>query len=206
MNIVLATKNLHKLREIQEIFQGLPFHFLSLAEFKDAPSVTEDGTSFEENAIKKAQSAASFTREISLADDSGLEVDALQEAPGIYSARFAGENATDEENNLKVLALLKNLPPEKRKARYRCVMALATPEKRVHITEGICEGLITKTPQGKNGFGYDPIFFYPPFGKTFGQTDPILKNKVSHRFQALENIKPFLNLYFSNPSFSQEQR
>ncbi|MBI1883485.1 MAG: non-canonical purine NTP pyrophosphatase [Chlamydiae bacterium] len=150
MNIVLATKNLHKLREIQEIFQGLPFHFLSLAEFKDAPSVTEDGTSFEENAIKKAQSAASFTREISLADDSGLEVDALQEAPGIYSARFAGENATDEENNLKVLALLKNLPPEKRKARYRCVMALATPEKRVHITEGICEGLITNSPKNRD--------------------------------------------------------
>jgi XTP/dITP diphosphohydrolase len=127
-----------------------------------------------------------------LADDSGIEVDYLKGAPGIYSARFAGENATDEENNSELLKLLENVSFERRTARYRCVMAVATPLGIVQTAEGTCEGKIASASEGKNGFGYDPLFFYPPFGQTFGQTDPNEKNKVSHRYHALQKIRPIL--------------
>lgn len=192
MQVILATRNIHKVREICKIFEDLPIHFISLSEFPDSPLIEEDGHTFKENAIKKALNIAQVLGEICLADDSGIEVDHLHGAPGIYSARFAGENATDEENNRKLLQLLESVPFEKRRARYRCVMAVSTPKGKIQSTQGTCEGLIALESIGKNGFGYDPLFFYPPFQKTFGLTDPIEKNKVSHRYQALCDMKPFL--------------
>lgn len=191
-SIVLATRNLHKIEEIEDIFKDFPIQFLSLSDFQNVPKVIEDGKSFEENAIKKAVQIARWTKKVSLADDSGIEVDFLKGAPGIYSARFAGESATDDQNNQKILEFLTRVPHEKRTARYRCVIAIANAEGKVQMTEGICEGFITTKLQGKKGFGYDPLFFYPPFRKTFGETSPEEKNKVSHRCKALESIKPIL--------------
>lgn len=190
--IVLATRNAHKVREIQEIFSGLPIQFISLAAFPQAPEVVEDGRSFQENAVKKASQIAAALGKICLADDSGIEVDALHGAPGIYSARFSGSNATDESNNQKLIKLLEKVPPALRTARYRCVMAAATPDGDVHTEEGVCEGQISLKPSGKNGFGYDPFFYYPPLKKTFGDTSPEIKNKLSHRYYALVKIKPVL--------------
>lgn len=192
MKIVLATRNLHKVREIQEIFSGLPVTFISVSEFKNAPEVVEDGMSFEENAIKKALAISQFTNQFALADDSGIEVDFLNAKPGIHSARFAGDTATDDENNKKLLQLLENIPWNKRSARYRCVMALASPDSRVQTAEGTCEGMIALKPEGQNGFGYDPLFYYPPLGKTLGLVDAEVKNKFSHRYHALEGIKLFI--------------
>lgn len=192
LEVVLATRNRYKISEIKEIFAGLPMRFLSLADVSGAPVIAEDGKSFEENAVKKALGIAQWSGKLALADDSGIEVEVLSNDPGIYSARFAGEKATDEENNQKLLDLLKIVPFEKRKARYRCVMAVATPDGATRTAEGTCEGFIAFEPMGENGFGYDPLFFYPPFGITFGQTEPDLKNKVSHRCHALQTIKPVL--------------
>lgn len=189
---VVATRNEHKLREIRQIFYALPVECVSLSTFPDAPKIHEDGQTFEENAIKKALGIAQYTGKPCLADDSGIEVDHLKGEPGIYSARYAGENATDEENNRKLLQLLKDVPLATRNARYRCVMALAMPDGKIRTTEGTCDGLITVEPSGNNGFGYDPIFYYPPFGKTFGLTDSVSKNRVSHRYQALQKMKPII--------------
>ncbi|MBI1871138.1 MAG: XTP/dITP diphosphatase [Chlamydiae bacterium] len=191
--LLLATRNLHKIREIEEIFVELPILFLTLKDFPQTPEIIEDGKSFKENALKKALSLAQWSGKTCLADDSGIEVDFLNGAPGIYSARFAGEKASDEENNEKLLRLLREVPLVQRTARYQCVMALATPKGKTHTEQGTCEGLITSGPKGKGGFGYDPVFFYPPFKKTFGETDPVLKDKVSHRYHALEKIKPLLS-------------
>ncbi|MDP3980026.1 MAG: XTP/dITP diphosphatase [Chlamydiota bacterium] len=190
--VVLATCNTHKVREIKEIFQEWDINFLDLNQWPDAPDIIEDGTTFGENAIKKATAIAQHTGLISLADDSGIEVDYLNGAPGIYSARFSGEKATDEENNNKLLVSLQDVPKEKRTARYRCVIAIATPLGEVKTAEGICEGLIATKPVGSNGFGYDPIFYYPPLTQTFGITAPQVKNKLSHRYYALMNIKALL--------------
>ncbi len=196
--ILLATHNSHKIREIRKIFQHLPIQFLSLADFKNPPHVIEDGKTFKKNALKKAVQIAQWSRKISLADDSGIEVDALHGAPGIYSARFAGEKATDEENNIKLLEQLKNTPFEKRTARYQCVMAIATPDSFIQTTQGTCEGYIVLQPDGKEGFGYDPLFYYPPFQKTFGNTPPDQKNQVSHRFHALQKLEPILEKIINN--------
>jgi XTP/dITP diphosphohydrolase len=191
-DVVLATLNQHKIKEIKEIFQDLPIQFISLKDFVHPPTIVEDGKSFQENAIKKAQGLAKWTGKNCLADDSGIEVDYLKGAPGIYSARFSGENATDEENNIKLLEALKHVPFDQRKARYRCVMAIATPAGIVKTEEGTCEGVIVLTPKGTNGFGYDPLFYYPSLGMTFGELEPHLKNKLSHRYYALQKIKPTL--------------
>ena len=188
--IVLATTNRHKVREIQEIFSNLSITFLSLEQFPKMPKIIEDGKTFEENAVKKASLVSQYTGQIALADDSGIAVDFLDGAPGIYSARFAGEEASDEENNSKLMTLLAQVPDEKRRAVYHCVVAVTTPEGKCLTSEGICEGKIAIKPSGKQGFGYDPIFYYPPFQKTFGNTPPLDKNKVSHRFQALILMKP----------------
>jgi len=198
--VVLATRNAHKVREIQNIFSELPVRFLSLAAFPNAPEVVEDGRTFRENAVKKAFQISAYLQKICLADDSGLEVDALHGAPGVYSARFSGPNATDESNNQKLIKFLEKTEPSRRTARYRCVMALATPEGEVYSEEGICEGLISLKPSGKNGFGYDPFFYYPPLKKTFGDTSPEIKNKHSHRYSALLKIKPVLQRILEIPS------
>jgi XTP/dITP diphosphohydrolase len=194
--VVLATRNANKVKEITAIFADTPVQFVSLEEFPGAPDVIEDGETLEDNARKKAYEIAKFTGEIALADDSGLEVDYLDGAPGVFSARFAGNNCSYADNNNKLLKLLKGVPTTHRKARFRCVMALALPVGATRTVEGRLDGYITDRLRGTDGFGYDPVFLVPEHGKTLAEMGPILKNSLSHRFKALDAMKPILlNLY-----------
>ncbi len=163
----------------------------------------EDGKSFQENALKKAREIAQFTGEIALADDSGLEVDALGGRPGIYSSRFAGEDADDERNIEKVLELLKNTPEEKRTASFRCVLVLCDPAGGYKAFEGKWNGRISEIRQGDSGFGYDPIFYLPEAGKTVAELSTEEKNRRSHRAQALQALKEYLR---KNPIHDRKQR
>lgn len=190
--IVVATTNRGKLREIEEFLAPLGLSVASLAEYPGFPEIEEDGASFEENAVKKAKLTAAFTGEIALADDSGLEVDYLGGAPGVRSARFAGEPKNDAANNAKLLELLAGVPWEKRTARFRCVIAVATPDGEIATAEGTAEGYILTSPRGSGGFGYDPLFYFPEYGKTFAELPPEVKNQVSHRGRALAKIKEIL--------------
>lgn len=169
---------------------GLNLH--TLADYKEIPDIIEDGRSFFENALKKAKTVAGLTGHTALADDSGLEVDALEGAPGIYSARYAGEVATDALNNAKLLAELKGVPPEKRVAAFRCVLVLYHPDGRYESFEGRWQGYIAETPAGTGGFGYDPIFYLPDMGVTVSQLPEEIKNSLSHRAQAIEKLKKYL--------------
>lgn len=185
MKLVLATRNRGKIREMSELLSPVGVEVLSLDSFPGVPEVEEDGDTFQANAVKKAMSVSLHTGEIALADDSGLEVDYLGGAPGVHSARFAGEGRDDRENNEKLLRLMRNVPPEKRSARFKCVVALATPEGQLYTAEGACEGVIGAEPRGEEGFGYDPLFVVPEYGKTFAQLDLQTKNRISHRGRAL---------------------
>jgi XTP/dITP diphosphohydrolase len=187
--MVVATRNQGKRREIEQILGDLPVELIGLEKFPGCPAIVEDGNSFEENATKKALVVADFTRMHAMGEDSGIEVDALGGLPGIYSARFAGQNASDEENNRLLLEKLRDVPPDKRSARYRCAIAIAEPGRLLFTVEGECPGIITRQPVGSNGFGYDPIFCFPLEGKTFGQLSVSMKNQVSHRFRALCQLK-----------------
>lgn len=192
--LVVATKNPGKLREIREIL-GSEVTLLSLADFPDVGEIVEDGSTFEANAIKKALAVATHTGHVSLADDSGLEVDALDGAPGVYSARFAGEKATDEQNNRKLLRLLENTPDEQRTARFRCAIAVGGPEGSVQTAEGTAEGRILRSPQGTGGFGYDPLFLVSGERRTFAELPAEEKNRLSHRGKALQSAFPMLRLF-----------
>jgi XTP/dITP diphosphohydrolase len=183
--IVVATKNRGKLREIQAALAGLDLKIRSLDDFPSAPEVVEDGETFAENAGKKARAIAAHTGLPALADDSGLAVDALGGAPGVFSARYAGETADDAANNRKLLAALQNVPPAKRTARFVCVLALAFPGGRTVFAEGFCEGRIIDSLKGEGGFGYDPVFFSPELGITFAEATREQKLSVSHRGRAL---------------------
>ena len=189
--LVVATKNPGKLREIREIL-GSEVKVSSLTDFPGVGDIVEDGTTFEANAIKKALTVAFHTGHVSLADDSGLEVDALSGAPGVYSARFAGEKATDEQNNRKLLRLLGETPHEKRTARFRCVIAVGASDGSVQTAEGRAEGLILCSPRGADGFGYDPLFLVPGIRRTFAELPPEEKNRLSHRGKALRSVFPLL--------------
>jgi XTP/dITP diphosphohydrolase len=189
--LVLATRNAGKVKEIRELLQDLPVRLLTLSDFPDLPEIPEDGTTFHENARHKAETVFRRTGFPSLADDSGLEVDPLGGDPGIRSARFAGEGATDEENNQRVLSLLNGVPSEKRTARFRCVLALAAGGP-IETFEGIVEGRLTTAPRGESGFGYDPLFIPEGYDRTFGELGPEIKNRLSHRASALRRIKPRL--------------
>lgn len=190
MDIVVATKNRNKIREIKDLLKDLPVNVLSLDDGDwQIPQIVEDGKTFRENAVKKAKIVAEITGKITLADDSGLEVDALGGQPGIYSARFAGENATDRENNLKLLNLMKDVPSDRRGAQFRCVIAIASPDGRVDVVEGVCRGDIGFSEKGGGGFGYDPIFIPAGYNKTFAELGMTTKNKISHRGKALEKAK-----------------
>lgn len=190
--LVLATRNRGKVEEIRELLAGFGIELLSLKHFPDVPEVPEDGETFEENARRKAEFVARCTGLPALADDSGLEVDALNGAPGVRSARFAGDDATYAENNATLLRLMEGIPPEGRTARFRCVLALAFPDGPVRTMEGMCEGRIAEEPKGENGFGYDPLFFVPELGKTFAQIGRTEKGKISHRGRALRRLKKVL--------------
>lgn len=190
--IVIATANPGKLEEINQLLAGWPVEVVSLKEVPGVPKIVEDRDTFVGNAVKKAEVVSSHTGEITIADDSGLEVDALDGAPGVCSARFAGEHATDEENNRKLLDKLKEVEEGHRTARFRCVIAIAVPGRKTVTVEGACEGMIAFEPEGTNGFGYDPLFYYPPKNCTLAQLDSVGKNRVSHRGKALEKARQVL--------------
>lgn len=183
--LVIGTKNAHKLREIRAILGDLGLDLRGLDAWPRVSKVVEDGKTFEENAAKKALSWARELGEAVLADDSGLEVDALGGRPGVYSSRYGGEEGNDERNNAKLLEELSGVPEARRTARYRCVIAFATPAGVEFSCSGICEGRILGRPRGTNGFGYDPLFLVPEHGKTFGELPEELKNRISHRARAL---------------------
>ncbi|MBU0966509.1 MAG: XTP/dITP diphosphatase [Proteobacteria bacterium] len=183
MIIVLATRNQGKLKEFQEILKDFPVEIRSLQDFGPIPEVVEDGLTFDENAYKKAAFTAKVLGIPAIADDSGLVVEALDGAPGVYSARYAGKNATDQDNIEK---LLKELAGKtNRKAAFECVISIAVPSGPALTYEGRCEGEILNESRGESGFGYDPLFYYPGFGKTFAEAGMAEKNKVSHRGKAL---------------------
>ncbi len=184
--IVLATTNKGKTREIQELLQGFPITIKNLTDFGPIPEVIEDGETFDDNAYKKASFTARVLGYPAMADDSGLCVQALDGAPGVYSARYAGENASDADNVNKMLEDLKS--HENRNAAFKCVISIAVPTGAALTYEGECHGIITDKPIGENGFGYDPLFFYPELNKTFAQLSIEEKGRVSHRGHALKQI------------------
>lgn len=207
MKLLVATTNPGKLVEIEAALKDLPVEIIPLSRLSGWPEVVEDGTTFEENALKKARTLADFSGHVTLADDSGIEVDALGGAPGVYSARYSGEEGNDVRNNEKLLDALADLPQEKRRARFVCVLALCTPGSqgsKEWLFREACEGWIAFEPKGTNGFGYDPLFFYPPFSKTFGEVDREAKGKVSHRGKALRKLAQALPSLFSQCSKEKE--
>lgn len=190
--LVVATRNRGKLVEIKKMLgeSEIGIEVLSLGDYPDMPETVEDGVTFEQNAVKKAVEVSKYTGLLAMADDSGLEVDFLGDKPGVYSARFAGDNATNEENNKKLLEMMKGVKWENRTARFKCVMAICIPNKKVYTAEGVCDGYILDEPRGDKGFGYDPLFYYPELKKTFAELDMHEKNKVSHRSKAFkESLK-----------------
>lgn len=188
MKLILATRNEGKRREIQELLKKDSIEVLSLEQFPDCPDSDEPFATYLENARDKARLVAEHCASWALADDSGLEVDALQGRPGVLSARYAGPDVSYEDNYLKVINELIGVPEEKRSARFRCCMVLRHPDGREFNTEGIVEGRITLAPKGEGGFGYDPIFFLPERGKTLAELSLEGKNKISHRHRALEKM------------------
>lgn len=211
MELVAATKNKGKIREIKEVLEGLDIKILSPDDLGLEINVKEDGRTYAENAVKKAVETAKRAGKIVLADDSGLEIDALNGRPGINSSRFAGDDADDRERNLKILEMMKDVPQEKRRARFKCVIAIATPpffspfnkgrdRGGLYTCEGVCEGKIAESIRGDKGFGYDPIFIPTQSmgtskggdGKTFGELGTEIKNKISHRAKALEKVKEIM--------------
>ncbi len=201
IQLVVATRNKKKLSEIKEILRGINLDLFSLDSYKDAPQVLENGRSFQENAVKKAVKLARFTGKFCLGEDSGLCVDALDGAPGIYSARFSGptcrvgRDKSDLKNNLKLLNLLKSLPLAKRKAHYVCAVALADKNGLLAALEGSCSGLIALEAKGSAGFGYDPLFYIPKYKKTFAQLGEKIKHKMSHRYHALKKARRVIEKY-----------
>lgn len=192
MRIVFATKNEGKVREINDMLASTDIELISLNHFGSLPEIVEDGKTYLENAFKKAKTICEFTGETVLADDSGLQVDVLGGEPGVYSARYAREGATDEENNAKLLAKLKDVPQELRTASFFCALVLYYQNGQYFAFEAQWQGRIIEESRGINGFGYDPIFLSPQFNKTAAELPPEIKNKISHRGQAFEKLKNHL--------------
>ncbi|OGQ79785.1 MAG: non-canonical purine NTP pyrophosphatase, RdgB/HAM1 family [Deltaproteobacteria bacterium RIFCSPLOWO2_12_FULL_60_19] len=191
MELLIATTNLGKLAEVAAVLKALPIEIVPLSRIENAPAVVEDGKTFEENAVKKAHTLAEFSGLVTLADDSGLEVDAVGGAPGVHSARYSGDDADDARNNQKLLQALTGVPEDKRGARFVCVLALCAPaalKGGERLFRGECEGRIAFAPKGASGFGYDPLFFYPPLNRTFAELDCDAKGRVSHRGAALRKL------------------
>ncbi|MFZ3101793.1 MAG: XTP/dITP diphosphatase [Desulfitobacteriaceae bacterium] len=192
MEILLATQNQGKVLELQELLADQDVEVRSLLEVPDWEEVEETGQTFVENAQIKAWAAMRKTGLLTLADDSGLEVGVLDGAPGVFSARFAGEPKDDQKNIDKLLALLENVPDEQRGARFRCALVLVTPDEKEYVVEGTVEGKILRQRKGQSGFGYDPIFFVSEVGQTMAELNSTQKNEISHRAQALRKAVPIL--------------
>jgi len=184
--IIIATKNEGKAKEFRKLITG--FEVVTLAQEGIDFDVEEDQPTFESNALKKAREICLISNNITIADDSGLEVYYLDNRPGVYSARYAGENATDADRNNKLLLELKDACDEERGARFVCAIALVTPDGQEYVCRGECQGVITRGPRGENGFGYDPLFLDLEYGKTFGELSEDIKNKISHRAVAMEKL------------------
>ena len=191
--LLVATNNRGKLREYSELLRGVPFELTTLSEQGITAEVEETGSSLEQNAIRKATAYAGLSGLATMADDSGLEVDALGGEPGPLSRRYAGENVTDKERNDFLLAKLKGVPREKRTARFRCVIAVAAPRGVVKTCEGVCEGSIAFGARGEGGFGYDPIFYLPELDKHMAELSLAEKNRISHRARAAQKAKRILS-------------
>lgn len=194
--IIIATKNRGKVNEFEEMFKESGYQVTSLLDYPDSIDVEETGATFVENAILKAEAISKHYQRITIADDSGLSIDYLNGAPGIFSARYAGEDKSDAANLNRVLTELVGVPEAMRSARFHCALAIASPEKETSTVEGICEGLITEKKVGDNGFGYDPIF--KPKGKevTMAQLPKAEKNRISHRADALKKLEKVIAQYF----------
>ncbi len=195
LELLIATKNQGKLREIRDLLKDLDIKITSLADYPNCPEIVEDGKTFAQNALKKAATIAMYKQKLVMGEDSGLEVKALGNRPGIYSARYSGAKATDRKNNLKLLRELKKVPLKKRQARYRCCAALVDAKGIVDVVSGSCSGIITTKHYGQNGFGYDPLFLIPKYGQTFGQLPLEVKAKMSHRAKALKKLRKALLKY-----------
>lgn len=194
MKLVLATRNQGKVREIGEILEDQSgIELLSLRNYPNAPSVVEDGKTYEENAIKKAAALAEYTGHLTISDDSGLEVDALDGSPGVHSARYAGEDASDQDRIVKLLDVLQAVPDDRRSARFICAVAIAEPSIQAQVVRGVCEGRIICAPRGLGGFGYDPIFVPVGYSETFAELGDDVKNQISHRAKALGKARKLLN-------------
>lgn len=190
--LVLATRNPGKAREIAAVYGHLRIAWLTLADFPELGDLPETGTTYVENAAAKARAASSATGLPSLADDSGIEVDALGGEPGVHSARFLGSAATDAGRNARIIEMLADVPPEARTARYRAAVAVALPDGSVRIFEGTCEGRIATSPRGHGGFGYDPLFVPDGETRTMAEVPMEMKNRISHRARALRAAEPYL--------------
>ncbi len=193
--LIIGTRNPKKREELVKLLEGLPLDIRSIEDYPGLPEVEEDGKTFRENAVKKAATIARLAGELVMGEDSGLEVDALNGVPGVRSARYAGEKATYEENNRKRLKAMEGTPLERRTARFCCTLALANPEGLLFVVEGQCEGFVSQEPKGEHGFGYDPVFYLPDYGKTFAELGPTVKNQISHRAQALKKFRERLKQF-----------
>ncbi len=189
--LIVATQNKGKLREIKQLLKDLPVIVKSLADYDSFPDIVEDGKTFRANAIKKAMTISRHTKALVLGEDSGLEVKALNNRPGVWSARYAGPQ-DDRANNQKLLRELRGVPLTMRQARYRCVAALSRGDEVLATCSGSCKGLIAQRRKGTNGFGYDPLFLIPQYGKTFGQLDLEIKASLSHRAKAMKKMHNLL--------------
>ena len=194
--IVLATRNKHKIEEIKTILGNLPLQVLTLDDFPHVPPLKEEGTTFQENSLQKAQTVYEHTKITTLADDSGLEVFYLNGRPGVISARYAGEGATDEANNRKLLSQMLGVAPRRRRAQFRAVLTLLG-DGTVETTVGICSGMLAESPRGTNGFGYDPIFLPDGFSRTYAELTAEEKNTISHRAKALAKMKDVLRRHLT---------
>jgi len=193
--IVLGTRNHGKIAEFRSLFRGTPTRLLSYHDLPEMPAVVENGKTFLENAEKKARTIARKTKRVAVCDDSGLEVDALGGEPGVYSARYTGEGATDRENTRRVLKLLESRPWEERDARFVCVICIADPKGNTSSATGVCEGKISFEMRGTHGFGYDPIFVPQGYTHTMAELGSEVKNQISHRALAMQRFQPLLEAF-----------
>jgi XTP/dITP diphosphohydrolase len=198
--LVIATRNRKKKKELQSLLRGRKIQLLTLDDFPNTPKIYEDGTTFEANAVKKAVVTSRYTKALTLADDSGLEVAVLGGKPGVRSSRFSGPGANDKRNIRKLLRLMKDTPPKRRKARFVCNVAIAKDGTLLKLVTGTCAGRIGVEPHGSFGFGYDPVFIALGCSKTFAQVGPRIKNTMSHRARALKKARRFIERYFEKDS------